>query len=210
MTENVIAGSDGRGNGDRPAVVIGNELVRCPGPGWRAAVDQANTIDLNKPQLGLINSCAITAAISKIINDWTVVAFWPGGPLELDSSSGSHRGRCLGVGGSLMANDVRIGVAVWSYKTVVQIVRNGPSHDYRSRVRKLKGWIVSSVTGILISNATGFRRSFHGILGAISNDTGHGAMRGNTRDGGNSCHKSGGLHEGHSGQAVKGLLVSLM
>lgn len=68
VTENVVSWGDGRRNGDGPAVVFGDELIRgaCARVGAR---DDTTLVDLEELESGLVDGFARTIAVGQVVND---------------------------------------------------------------------------------------------------------------------------------------------
>lgn len=87
VTENVVSRGNISWDGDRPGVVVGDQGIRCPASRYGSVIEKSNSIDLEELQSSLVGRGAVTIAVCEVINDWTVVRFWPGSPLHLNSST---------------------------------------------------------------------------------------------------------------------------
>lgn len=153
MAEHVVARLDRAGDRHSPAVVVGNQLVRRPGPRHIGVVDQARLIDLEEFERRLVDCGAVTVAFGQVVNHRAVVAVRPGGPLELDFAAGSNGRRECAWSAVLVADDVWLGVFAAVDEAQVG-GRGGPSDD-RWGVG-LIGELVHDVAGITIILATSF------------------------------------------------------
>lgn len=127
VTEDIVSGCNIAGDSDRPGVVVSDQGIRGPGAGHRGIRDQPRPVDLEPFEGCLVDSCAVSAAVSKVVDDWPVMAGWPGSPLHLDDTASSHVGVCLSVRGSSVADDVRGSVCVGRDESVGLILGCIPS-----------------------------------------------------------------------------------
>lgn len=107
VAQDVVAGGDAAGDGDGPAVVVGDEVVRRPGARRARVVDQALLVDLEELQRRLVDRRAVAVARRQVRDDGSVVAVRPWRPLQLDGAAGGHGG-CQRCGRRIpVADDVR-------------------------------------------------------------------------------------------------------
>jgi hypothetical protein len=114
VTENIVARGDAAGDGNSVAVVVADEVVGSPGAGNVAVIDKTGFVDLEELQRGLVHGSAVTVAVSKVCDDWTVVRLGPLSPLKLNIATSLDRGREGSVLGILVADNVtaRVGGTV--------------------------------------------------------------------------------------------------
>ena len=143
MAKDIVSGGDAGGNGDCPAVVVGNQLVRCPYARYRGVVDKTNTVNLHELEFGLINVLAWPIAVGQIIDDRTVVARRPRGPLQTDLASCNDWGLSLSRSCSQMTDNIGIRIVLWANEAIAQVLWNTPTdHNWR-RTLELEAWAVS-------------------------------------------------------------------
>lgn len=130
VTEDIVTRSDGLGNFDHPAVVVLDQLVITPGTRNIRVVHQANAVDLEELERGLVNRFAALTAVGQIVHDGTVVRVGPFGPLNVDAVTCLHSNVALGVRRVLVADNVGRGV-IFRADEAVAGVGSGPSGDNR-------------------------------------------------------------------------------
>ena len=129
MSKDIIARSNAFGNGDSPAIVVGDQLIRCPGSWGRIVINQSDTVDLIEFQYSLVYGGTFPIAIGKVVNDWAVMANRPWGPQKLDNSSSLDRGSCLAWSSTKMTDNIWEGIVVWVDETVTQVFRDRPTDN---------------------------------------------------------------------------------
>lgn len=80
VTKDVVSGSDIRRYCDSPRVVVGNQLVGSPSTWDGSIIDEANAVDLEELESGLIDCFAVAIAVGEIIDNWAVVGRLLGDP----------------------------------------------------------------------------------------------------------------------------------
>lgn len=107
VTEDVEARRNVGRDLHHPSISIGNQLIRSPLSRRSRAINESRLVNFEELQAGLVNSLtAIRAAVGEVVNDRTLVRFWPGIPLDEDIVSGLNDGMALGVGGISVADDI--------------------------------------------------------------------------------------------------------
>ena len=99
VAQDVLSWRDGFGDGKRPAVVVGDQVVRGPVARGAGAVDQPGLADLEEVERRLVDGRAVAVAVGQVVDHGPVVALGPGVPLQLD---GAARGD-FGVDGAVVA-----------------------------------------------------------------------------------------------------------
>ena len=102
-----------------PAVIVGNQLIRCPCSRRGSISDETCLIDLEEFESGFIDRRAISIAVRKVIDDRAVMRIRPGVPLHHNRSAGFDRSGELSIGGTPMADDVTAGEGTWSNKSKI-------------------------------------------------------------------------------------------
>lgn len=80
MTEHITSWRDIARDGDRPCIVVGNQLIRGPCPWNLTVVDEAGFIDLEELERGLVDGGTISITGCEIVEDRTMVGVWPDSP----------------------------------------------------------------------------------------------------------------------------------
>lgn len=88
MAHHVVTGSNRVRNSHRPAVPGINQLISSPAAGNTATIDQADGVDLEEFQLGLVDGAAVAVAGCEVCDDGAVVRLWPLSPLDVDVGTG--------------------------------------------------------------------------------------------------------------------------
>lgn len=110
MTQNIVSRCNGLGDGNSPAVVVGNQLVRCPCAWFSSVADQSTFIDLDEFQISFGDVRAVAVAIGKVGDNGAVMAVGPCSPLELDGATSGNWSRECSRGGTLMADNIGVGI----------------------------------------------------------------------------------------------------
>jgi len=135
VAENVVTRLDVLRDLQDPAVVVVHELVgRVISGGARG--DETQAINLEEPKVFLPDVLAGPVAGSEPVNDGTVVALGPGGPLEGDGVAGPDLGVALGGGTLLVADDIGGSVGAGRDETEIRLV--GRPTDDRRRVAHVR------------------------------------------------------------------------
>ena len=124
VAEHVVTRGERGRDSHAPRVVVGDHLVGRP------VVGEANAVDLDPLERGLVGGRALAIALGDVGEHGTDVAFGPLGPLEVDLAAGldgAGGGGCLGV---LVADDVGVGVGVGGDEAVVEVL-GGPGGGLR-------------------------------------------------------------------------------
>lgn len=169
VAEDVVAGSERRGDVHGPGVVVGNHLVGRP------VVSETGFVNLDPLQGGLVGIGAVAGALGDVGDHGADVRFGPGGPLEINLSTSLHRGRRGGGLGILVADNVGGGIGTGSDEPVVKVL-SVPSRGGRGSLALLDLVVVLQVEAL--------------GEGAISNDAGDNPMSGS------GSRKSNKLEEG--------------
>lgn len=88
MTEDIVSRCDAVRDGDGPAVVICDQLVRGPRAWRRGIIDETTLVDFEELECRLVNIGTATRTLGQIIHDWPMVRLWPFCPLQLNSAAG--------------------------------------------------------------------------------------------------------------------------
>lgn len=91
VAEDVLAGGKGLGDGDGPCVVLADHLDGSP-----LAVLVAVGLDLGPLESGLVDRLDITSVRSDVGDNGANVGLRPGGPVELDCSTGGNGAHGVG------------------------------------------------------------------------------------------------------------------
>ncbi|KAJ4063429.1 hypothetical protein NW761_015276 [Fusarium oxysporum] len=119
MAEDIGTGLDVLRYLNEPAVVVGNELVRAVGTGV-TGLDETNLVDLEELEGLLVDGLtAGRTARGQHVNDRSLVALGPVGPLDVDLVTGLDLGVTLGVLSTAVADDVCRAEGIRGYITVV-------------------------------------------------------------------------------------------
>lgn len=148
MTSDVVARCNRRRDIDDIRVVVGNQLVRCPGTGV-ASADESTLIDLEELESRLVNTLAWAVAVGEVGQDWTVVRIWPDSPLEFDLIASSDDCMRHGIGCVQVTDDVRAVVVL--DESIALIGRVGPADDIWCWVLVLERRIIA-----LVPDSTGY------------------------------------------------------
>jgi len=119
VTEDIGTGLNVLRDLNEPAVVVGNELVGAVGTGV-TGIDETNLVDLEELEGLLIDGLtASRTARGQHVNDRSLVALGPVGPLDVDLVTGLDLGVTLGVLSTAVADDVCRAEGIRGYITVV-------------------------------------------------------------------------------------------
>ena len=99
MSQNIVAGSQARGDHNIPAIVLRNHEVGSPHVHARSSrrIDQSLVLDLEELQGRLVHVLTSTAARRQIRQHGADVARGPVGPADSNRVAGGHVDMCLGV-----------------------------------------------------------------------------------------------------------------
>jgi hypothetical protein len=128
VTENVVSWGEGGWDGDGPGHVVGHELIGSPGSWGSGVVDDTLLGDLEELEGGFVDGSTVTGALGHVVDDWSLVGFWPCVPFHSDGSSSGNGGAQLCVGGISVADDIASAESGWSDETKIS-GRFGPSND---------------------------------------------------------------------------------
>lgn len=112
VAQDIVSGSNIAGDGDGPAVVVGDQVVSGPGAGSFTAINETLLVDFEELQGGLVDLGAVTIAVSHVGDDRTMVTLRPFRPLQLNLFASTDLSRDGTGFGALGANDVRVGVVI--------------------------------------------------------------------------------------------------
>lgn len=73
VTQHVLAGGDGFGDLNEPAVVVLDQLVVTSGPGHLGVIGKADAVNLEELELGLVDGGAAAVALGQVVDDGAVV-----------------------------------------------------------------------------------------------------------------------------------------
>ena len=113
VSHDVVARSKGGRNFDKPAIVVGNQLVGRPGARRSSVIYEAHAINLEELECRLINALAGATAVCKVGKHRAMERRGPSSPLEVYLVSCSHHGMALGVGSVEMTDDIRRSIVVY-------------------------------------------------------------------------------------------------
>lgn len=131
VAQDVEAGSNVGRDLDEPAVAVLDELVGAPLAGGGGAVDEADLVDLEELESGLVDGLAAGgAAVGEVVDHGTVVGLGPGVPLDGDLVTSRDNSMAFGVGRVTVADDISRGESIRSNEAVVRVF-GGPANDDR-------------------------------------------------------------------------------
>lgn len=113
VSHDVVSRSKSGRDFDKPAIIVGNQLVSRPDARESGVIYEAHAINLEELECRLINTLAGATTICKVGKHWPMVSRGPSSPLEVYLVSCSHHGMALGVGCVEMTDDIRRSVAVY-------------------------------------------------------------------------------------------------
>jgi hypothetical protein len=167
VTENVLAGGNGRGDGDGPRVSVGDEVVGSPSSRVGAR-DEALLGNLGKAQ-----GASVGVEGGEVVDDGALVGVWPGVPSQRHALAGGNLDKVGGGAGALVAGNVGRLSSVGLDESVVQVV----------------GSPADRVAGNVAGDSAG-------VGDAVGDDLGDVAVAVNRRDGSQEAEEDGlGKHD---------------